>query len=95
MGEKAQEALKLQFDKRLRLEFHGARITSDVGLLACQELDWALGRKVFEMLQHGASCGSWVFGFIEALTASENRLTIATLVDMGNSGANCETVISL
>jgi hypothetical protein len=42
MGEKAKEALKLQFDKRLRLEFHGARITSDGGLLACRELDGAL-----------------------------------------------------
>jgi hypothetical protein len=43
MGEKAQEALKLQFDRRVRLEFHGARITSDAGLLACRELDGALG----------------------------------------------------
>ena len=43
MGEKTQEALKLQFDKRLRLEFHGARLTSDAGLLACRELDGALG----------------------------------------------------
>jgi len=42
MGEKTKEALKLQFDKRLRLEFHGARITSDAGLLACRELDGAL-----------------------------------------------------
>ena len=42
MGEKTKEALKLQFDKRLRLEFHGARINSDAGLLACRELDGAL-----------------------------------------------------
>ena len=42
MGEKEREALKLQFDRRLRLEFHGARITSDAGLLACRELDGAL-----------------------------------------------------
>ena len=43
MGEKTRETLKLQFDRRLRLEFHGARITSDAGLLACRELDGALG----------------------------------------------------
>ena len=42
MGERAKETLKLQFNKRLRLEFHGARITSDAGLLACRELDEVL-----------------------------------------------------
>ncbi len=39
MGEKTRETLKLQFDKRLRLEFHGARITSDAGLL-CTARSW-------------------------------------------------------
>ena len=40
MGEKTKEILKLQFDRRLRLEFHGASITSDAGLLACREVDY-------------------------------------------------------
>ena len=42
MGDGEKAPLRLQFNPKVRLEFHGSTITSDAGLLAFRELDHAL-----------------------------------------------------
>lgn len=42
-GEAEGSGLRVAFGRRLKLEFHGATVTSDVGLLAFRDLDDALG----------------------------------------------------
>ena len=43
MGESKKDALRVNFDRKLKLEFHGVKVTSDAGLLAFREIDEALG----------------------------------------------------
>ena len=50
MGDRRKQALHVQFDGKLKLEFHGTKITSDASLLAFRALDEA-----FRLTERGST----------------------------------------
>jgi hypothetical protein len=58
MGEARKEALQVGFDASVRLEFHGATVSSDGGLLAYREVDDAMALTA----QAGAALADWRTG---------------------------------
>ena len=68
MGEKKHGSLRVRFDSRLKLEFHGARISSDAGLLAYREFDERFGlTRMAEDAFHDTRTGSNVQHALAAL----------------------------
>ncbi len=68
MGGARKDALRVEFDSRIKLEFHGAAVTSDAGLVAYRELDEALGLtkmgKVFRDSRRGKNTQHELVGLL-------------------------------
>ena len=43
MGESRKDALRVNFDRKLKIKLHGTKVASDAGLLVYRELDEVLG----------------------------------------------------
>ena len=50
MGERKTGALRVNFDRKLKLEFHGAKVTSDAEPLPYRELDETLRLRFVTLL---------------------------------------------
>ena len=58
MGETCKDTLRLDFDSKLKLEFHGTKVTSDEGMVAHREINDALALiSVVDLEFHGIRTG--------------------------------------
>lgn len=73
MGERRKDALRVTFDRKVKLEFHGTKVTSDAGWAAM--VTTAVGRKCLKPMSFMVVQIDIVFG---------ERLTCKTIGQMGN-----------
>jgi hypothetical protein len=76
MGEARKRPLRLHFDRRLKLEFHGARVSSDAGRLRVDPVArHVIGRKAKD---HPAASTSQMGRFETEILATEENLAALT-----------------
>jgi hypothetical protein len=101
-GESGSDAIRLDFDRRLMLQFRGSLVTSDAGLLAYRELDDVLGltEMAGDVLADARSGKNgrhalaglfrqWVFGRLAEDVKPLEAVTLAVCERRGYAGTWC------
>lgn len=79
MGDRPKQALRVQLDGKLKLEFHGTEITSDASLLAFRELEGAFrltdrGSPVLSHPPHAFPLNSAPFSYLTSVQKHRHRI---------------------
>jgi hypothetical protein len=75
-GASETDDVRLSFDRRVRLEFHGSKISSDGGLLLFRELDEVLDRATgqWQQAREGTPLGEYRFRYLPHGTKSPSAM---------------------
>ena len=93
MGDARKDALRVEFDSRIKLEFHGAAVTSDAGLVAYRELDEVLvyprrlGRTPLPQVWT-VTMASFIRGWSSAICQMENPRVLR----LGHTGPGADVI---
>jgi len=85
MGDGRKRDLRVQFDRRLKLEFHGAKITSNGGLFLHRELDDAPRLRIGPAMRRvaGGRARKCPAASISQMSRFETEMLVS---EMGNFG---------
>ena len=86
-GESNDGSMRVDFDRRLKLQFRGSRITSDAGLLAYCEPDDALGPTDHERLHRSTANRHQSAGFANDPIACARYMSLETSAPVRDDSA--------
>ncbi len=67
MGEARKDALRVGFDRAIKLEFHGAKVSSDAGLFPYRDLDDAARLTESPVIRMGNSIVTTISGSVTTI----------------------------
>ena len=88
MGEARKDALRVGFDSTIKLEFHGARVSSDARLFPFRDLDEAVQlteSSAAELIENLMNTDSQTFGDLKPVAPRRPKMAFIGVTDRCNT----------